>query len=85
MYQGCLKIRDQEDPYKYKIMSDPLDTVKTLTMKHVADWDERWKRHLGRLRVTLAASDFLLTPPPANSLLHLCVPTPFVWLNHSCQ
>ena len=56
MYQEFLKIRDQEDPYRNKYMSDPPDTVayadalvaeKTLTMEHVANWVERWKRHLG--------------------------------------
>jgi hypothetical protein len=40
-------------------MSDPPDAVaytdaqaseKTVTLKHVAAWAERWKRHLGRLR-----------------------------------
>jgi hypothetical protein len=57
MHQDFLKIRDQEDPYRYEFMSDPPDTVayanaqvaeKTLTLKHVANWVER--RHLGRLR-----------------------------------
>ena len=27
MYQDFLKIRDQEDPYRYKYMSGPPDTV----------------------------------------------------------
>jgi hypothetical protein len=59
VYQDFLKIRDQEHPYNYKYMSAPSDTVayadalmaeKTLTMEHVVDWVDKWKRHPGRLR-----------------------------------
>jgi hypothetical protein len=60
MYQNFLNIRDQEEPNRNKLISDPPDTVayadakfaeKTSTLTHVAEWVERWKRgHLGRLR-----------------------------------
>jgi hypothetical protein len=71
MYQEFLKIRDQEDPFRYKYMSDPPDAVaytdaqvseKTLTLKHVAAWVERWKRHLGRLTSSRAVADLPPTP-----------------------
>jgi hypothetical protein len=57
MYQDFLKIREQaEDPYRYKYMSGPPETVpyadalaaeKTLTMDHVADWVDKWEHHPG--------------------------------------
>ncbi len=59
MRPECLKIRDQEDPYTHKYMSDPPDvlayedaerTEKTLTIEHVAIWVNDWGSHLGRLR-----------------------------------
>jgi hypothetical protein len=79
MYQEFLKIRDQEDPFRYKYMSDPPDAVaytdaqvseKTLTLKHVAAWVERWKRHLGRLSRSVAD----LPPTP----YFICVAKPLL-------
>ncbi len=73
MYQDFLKIRDQEDPYRYKYMSDPPDTVayadaqvaqRTLSMLRIG---------LSDGKVTLAASDFLL--------ISRQLPTSFAWLN----
>jgi hypothetical protein len=79
MSQDFLKIRDKEDPYGYKYIFDPPDTVtyadaqvaqKTLRLKHVADWVERWKRHPGRIRFLLISHQ---------------LPTSLAWLNHSCR
>jgi hypothetical protein len=59
MRQECLKIRDQKDPYTFKYMPDPPDslaygdaaeeTETTLIIQDVARWVEQWDSHLSRL------------------------------------
>jgi hypothetical protein len=59
--------------HRYKNMSDPPDTAayadalvaeKTLTMEHLADWADKWKRRPGRLR-------FFADLPPAPYFIYV--------------